>query len=171
MSHNSNPTVYIILARVYWRGVSCRLATSQSPAYRQTALQGRGVRRAGDASIPHPHHPLVSLAKRTQHQVRTWRIEAWFNARTQIFTVVIGRQLGCVWSVTRLRSGQPRLHGSILGRRKRFFSSKKCPDWFLEAPPPFQPPIQWAPGPFSPGVKRSGLDANRLTPSSDEVKN
>jgi hypothetical protein len=33
-----------------------------------------------------------------------------------------------------------------------------------------QPPIQWVPGTFSPGVKRQGLESDHSTPISVEVK-
>jgi hypothetical protein len=35
---------------------------------------------------------------------------------------------------------------------------------------PTQPPIQWVPGPLSPGVKRPVCEGNRLPSSSAEVK-
>jgi hypothetical protein len=35
---------------------------------------------------------------------------------------------------------------------------------------PTQPPIQWVPGAFSPGVKQPGREANHSPPSSAEVK-
>jgi hypothetical protein len=36
---------------------------------------------------------------------------------------------------------------------------------------PAQPPIQWAPGVLSLGVKQPGREADRLTPCSAEVNN
>jgi hypothetical protein len=36
---------------------------------------------------------------------------------------------------------------------------------------PTQPPIQWAPGVLSLGVKRPGREANHSPPSSAEIKN
>jgi len=36
---------------------------------------------------------------------------------------------------------------------------------------PTQPPIQWVPGAFTPGVKWPGRKADHLPPSSAEVKN
>jgi hypothetical protein len=33
-----------------------------------------------------------------------------------------------------------------------------------------QPPIQWAPGALSPGIKRPGREADHSPPASDEVK-
>jgi hypothetical protein len=42
---------------------------------------------------------------------------------------------------------------------------------FRPAPGPTQPPIQRAPGAISPGVTRSGREADHSPPSSAEVKN
>jgi hypothetical protein len=36
---------------------------------------------------------------------------------------------------------------------------------------PTQPPIQWVPGAFSPGIKRSGREADHSPPSRTKVKN
>jgi hypothetical protein len=36
---------------------------------------------------------------------------------------------------------------------------------------PTQPPIQWVPGPLSPGVKRLGREADHSLPTSAEAKN
>jgi hypothetical protein len=36
---------------------------------------------------------------------------------------------------------------------------------------PTQCPIEWVPGPLSPGLKRQGREADHSPPSSDEVKN
>jgi hypothetical protein len=52
------------------------------------------------------------------------------------------------------------------GRIKNFlFSTSSRP-----ALAPIQPPIQWVPGVLSPGVKRSGSEADRSLPTSAEVK-
>jgi hypothetical protein len=40
-----------------------------------------------------------------------------------------------------------------------------------KAPGPTQPPIQWAPGALSPGVKRPGRDTDHSPPFNAEVKN
>jgi hypothetical protein len=42
---------------------------------------------------------------------------------------------------------------------------------FRTALEPTQPPLQWVPGNLSLGVKRLGLEADHLPPSSAEVKN
>jgi hypothetical protein len=34
-----------------------------------------------------------------------------------------------------------------------------------------QPPIEWVPGAFSPGVRRLGREADHIPPSSADVKN
>jgi hypothetical protein len=50
----------------------------------------------------------------------------------------------------------------------RFSCSPQRPDWL---PPPPQSPIQIAPAALSSGGKQLGCEADRLTPSSVEVKN
>jgi hypothetical protein len=52
------------------------------------------------------------------------------------------------------------------GRKFSFFPHPPRP-----APVPTQPPIQWAPGGFFPGVKRPGHKIYDLTPLSAKVKN
>jgi hypothetical protein len=54
--------------------------------------------------------------------------------------------------------------GSIPGMGKKFFCVPQHPDR------PTQPPIQWVPGIFSPGVKRLGVEAGHSPPSVAEVK-
>jgi hypothetical protein len=57
--------------------------------------------------------------------------------------------------------------GSIPDRNKVFlFSTTSRP-----ALGPTQSPVQLVPGTFSPGVKRSGREADQSLPSSAEVKN
>jgi hypothetical protein len=48
--------------------------------------------------------------------------------------------------------------GSLSGRGKRFFSTPECPG--RPALGPIQPPIQWVPGPLSPGIKRPWREAD-----------
>jgi hypothetical protein len=49
----------------------------------------------------------------------------------------------------------------------RMFSSPRRPDHFGST----QPPIQWVPGAFSPGVKRPGREADHSPPANAELKN
>jgi hypothetical protein len=58
--------------------------------------------------------------------------------------------------------------GSIHGRAKRCFLTSQRPDQLWG---PTQPPIQWVPGPLSPGIKRPGREADHSPPSSAEIKN
>jgi hypothetical protein len=57
------------------------------------------------------------------------------------------------------------------------FDSRQWQEIFLYATAsrralgPTQPPIQWAPGALSPGVKRQVREADHSFPSSAEVKN
>jgi hypothetical protein len=65
-----------------------------------------------------------------------------------------------------LRARRPRGRSSSTDKRKNFhFSMSSRP-----ALGPTQPPIQWAPGALSPGVKRPGREADRSPPTSAEVK-
>jgi hypothetical protein len=65
-----------------------------------------------------------------------------------------------------LRAGRPRGRSSSPGRVKNFlFSTSSRP-----ALGPIQPPIQWAPGALSPGVKRQGREDDHSPPTSAEVK-
>jgi hypothetical protein len=41
--------------------------------------------------------------------------------------------------------------------RSRIFSSPRCPAWLWS---PLQPPFRWVPGALSPGVKRTGREAD-----------
>jgi len=50
----------------------------------------------------------------------------------------------------------------------KFFSSSPHPDQALR---PTQPPIQWAPGVLSPGIKWLGHEADHSLHSSAKVKN
>jgi hypothetical protein len=43
-------------------------------------------------------------------------------------------------------------------------------EWMWTTLGPTQPPIQWVPGAFSLGIKRSGREADHSPPSSAEVK-
>jgi hypothetical protein len=64
------------------------------------------------------------------------------------------------------RAGRPRCRSSSPGRVKDFHFS------ISSRPPlrPTQPPIEWVPGALSPGVKRSGREADHWPPTSAEVK-
>jgi hypothetical protein len=65
-----------------------------------------------------------------------------------------------------LGAGWPRIWSSIPSRVKNFlFSTLSRP-----AVGCTQPPIQWVPGALSPGVKRSGREADHSPPISAEVK-
>jgi hypothetical protein len=64
-----------------------------------------------------------------------------------------------------LRTGRPRGRSSSPGKVKTFFSTS-----FRPAPGPTQPPIQWVPGPLSPGVKRQGRVADHSPPDSGDIK-
>jgi hypothetical protein len=66
--------------------------------------------------------------------------------------------------VTRLRAGRP---GFDSGQGKRIFLVTVS----RPAVGPTQPPIQWAPGAVSPGVKRPGREADHSHPSNAVVKN
>jgi hypothetical protein len=73
-----------------------------------------------------------------------------------------------VQSVYRVDSGLED-RGSIPGRGNEiFFSSPPRAEWTRG---PAQPPVQWVPKAISPGVKRPGSEADRLPPSTAEVKN
>jgi hypothetical protein len=66
----------------------------------------------------------------------------------------------------RLRGGRPRVRSSSPGEGKNFlFSASSRLDLGLT-----QPPIQWVQGALSPGVKRSGREAEQSSPTSAEVK-
>jgi hypothetical protein len=52
------------------------------------------------------------------------------------------------------------------GARDFFYFTASIPALWL-----IHPPIQWAPGALSPGVKRPGREADHSQPSSAEVKN
>ena len=71
------------------------------------------------------------------------------------------RQGNAVVIVTRLRAVQPRNCGSILGRGKRFFFSRKRPDR-LWAYPAF-----YSTEPLFPGIQRRDREAHPSPPSSD----
>jgi hypothetical protein len=65
-----------------------------------------------------------------------------------------------------LRAGRSRGRGSSPGSVKNFlFSTSSRP-----AVGSTQPPIQWVPGTLSPGVKRSGREADHSPPAIAEVK-
>jgi hypothetical protein len=65
-----------------------------------------------------------------------------------------------------LRAGRPRVRSSSPGRVKNFLFSKSS----RPALGSTQPPIQWEPGALSPGLKRSGREADHSPPASAEVK-
>jgi hypothetical protein len=71
------------------------------------------------------------------------------------------RQGNAVGIITRLRAGQPRNCGSILGREKRFFFSRKHPDR-LWAYPAF-----YSKKALSPGIQRRDREADPSPPSSE----
>ena len=54
-----------------------------------------------------------------------------------------------------LRAGRSGNHGSIPGKEQIYLFSKES----RPALGPTRPPIQWAPGPLSPGVTRPGCEA------------
>jgi hypothetical protein len=65
-----------------------------------------------------------------------------------------------------LRTSRPGGQSSSPCRVNSFlFSTASKPDLGLT-----RPPIQWAPGPLSPGVKRQGREADHSPPTSAEVK-
>jgi hypothetical protein len=70
------------------------------------------------------------------------------------------------WYSDWLWAGRLRGRSSSPGRVKNFLFSKS----FRLILGPTQPPIQWAPGALSPGVKRPGREADHSPLSSAEVK-
>jgi hypothetical protein len=72
----------------------------------------------------------------------------------------------CSWYSDWLHAGRLRSRSSNPSRVKNFlFSTSSRP-----ALGPTQPPIQWVPVVFSPGVKRPGREADYSPPTSAEVK-
>jgi hypothetical protein len=65
-----------------------------------------------------------------------------------------------------LRAGRLRSRSSNSGRVKNFLFSKSP----RPTPGSTQPPIQWVPVALSPGLKRSGREADHSPPTSAEVK-
>jgi hypothetical protein len=64
-----------------------------------------------------------------------------------------------------LRAGQQRGRSSSPGSSKNFSSTSS-----RQALGPTQPPIQWAQGALSTGIKRPGREADHSPPTSAEVK-
>jgi hypothetical protein len=65
-----------------------------------------------------------------------------------------------------LRAGRQRGRSSSPSRVKNFLISTSSRPVLR----PTEPPTQWVPGALSPGVKRPGREADRLPPTSAEVK-
>jgi hypothetical protein len=74
--------------------------------------------------------------------------------------------LCCVYGLIYMIIKHPRGQSSSPGGSKNFrFSTSSRPALGFT-----KPPIQWVPGPLSPGVKRPGREVDHLPPTSAEVK-
>jgi hypothetical protein len=71
-----------------------------------------------------------------------------------------------VGRATRLRTGRPRDHGSLTGRRKKCLFSTAS----RSALGPM-PPIQWVQGVVSPVLQRPASETDHSPPSSADIKN
>jgi hypothetical protein len=74
------------------------------------------------------------------------------------------RRDGRIIIMTRLQTGRP-VFDSQRGQKHFLFATASRPALELT-----QPPIQWAPGALSAGVKRPGREPGHSTPSGAEVK-
>ena len=79
----------------------------------------------------------------------------------------LGIPCSSIGTLTRLRSGQPWIRGSIPDREQQFFLFFRTSMLILG---PVQPPVGWALKTLSPGMKRSGKKPTSSVPSSTDVK-
>jgi hypothetical protein len=95
----------------------------------------------------------------------------WMHFKTRCQEHLDPREIQC-----RARALQLSRYSDRLRTGRPGFDSRQCKIFLFStasrpALGPTQPPVQWVPGAFSPGVQRQGREADHSPPSSDEVKN
>jgi hypothetical protein len=135
------------------RCVLCCLWPAQTQFYACSTVCVDGAQN--DWNLRHPSHSW-----RETHQGE-------FKHRGHITDICCNREPAYrIWYNDWIHAGRPKGRTSSPCRGKNFHFSTLS----RSALGPTQPPIQWVPGAFSPGLKRLGREADHSPPASADVK-